>query len=82
MEIFSREQDASYIKAKGLNLKALEILGHREGIHLSGYGGKVSDECARRGIYKLRKNETLWALLIEEPKFVDSLKVLIEDLQE
>ena len=38
---------------------------------------KVSDDCARRGVYKLRKNATLWAPLIEEPgMFVDSLKVL------
>ena len=25
---------------------------------------KVSDDCALRGVYKLRKNETLWAPLI------------------
>ena len=79
MEILSREQDASYIKAKGLKDKALAILGLHEGINLGGYTRTVSVECARRGIYKLRKNETLWALLIEEPMFVDSLKVL--DLQ-
>ena len=81
MEILSREQDASYIEAKGFKNMALEILGHREGIHLSGYTRKVSDECARRGIYKLRKNKTLWALLIEEPTFVDSLKVLDLELE-
>ena len=44
--------------------------------HPEGRKHKVSDDCARRGVYKLRKNETLWALLIEEPEFVDSLKVL------
>ena len=44
---------------------------------LSGkHKNKVSDECVRRGIQKLRKNETLWALLIEEPLFVDTVKVL------
>jgi hypothetical protein len=82
MEILSREQDASYIEANGLKGKALSIvLGHhasmfhlyrRDGEHMH----KVSDECARRGIYKLRKNKTLWALLIEEPTFLDSLKDL------
>ena len=81
MEILSREQDASYIEAKGFKNMALEILGHREGIYLSGYTRKVSDECARHGIYKLRKNDTLWALLSEEPTFVDSLKVLDLELE-
>ena len=87
MEILSREQDPSYIEARGLKNKALTIvLGHHEALWAghkyawdSGHKHKLSEECARRGIYKLRKNETLWALLIEEPKFVDSLKVL--DLQ-
>jgi hypothetical protein len=74
MEILSREQDASYIEANGLNKMAYSIVfGHQ----------KLSDECARRGVYKLRKNATLWALLVETNRktcdsssFVDSLKVL------
>ena len=50
---------------------------------------KVSDDCALRGVYKLRKNETLWAPLIASSLaqerdvaghnlglFADSLKVL------
>jgi hypothetical protein len=78
MEILSREQDASYIEVNGLHLKALEIvLGPKDADFRD--HRKVSDECARRGIHKLRENKTLWALLIKEPEFVDSLKVL--DLQ-
>jgi hypothetical protein len=77
MEILSREQDASYIEAKGLAHKALAIVfGHHSSLgHLYGRGSgckpKVSDECARRAISKYRNNETLWALLIKEPMFVD-----------
>ena len=59
------------------------VLGHSDSPHHwyprgGGRSHKVSDDCARRGLYKLRKNETLWALLLESPRefFVDSLKVL------
>ena len=98
MEILSREQDASYIEANGLKDMVYGIvLGHhaafgfwygrgalsKDDEHPEGRKHKVSDDCARRGVYKLRKNETLWALLVETNKkamdsssFVDSLKVL------
>ena len=59
-------------------------------LYLPRHGIKnLSDECARRGVYKLRKNETLWAPLIASSLaqerdecnhnlglFADSLKVL------
>jgi hypothetical protein len=77
MEILSRERDASYIEANGLNKMAYSIVFGSSSIRKK---EKLSDECARRGVYKLRKNETLWALLVETTidgkRFVDSLKVL------
>ena len=96
MEILSREQDASYIEAKGLKKQVFSAVlplhwqmyrtypdyyGRYQRVIgtevLSGqHKNKVSDECVRRGIHKLRKNETLWALLIEEPLFVDTVEVL------
>jgi hypothetical protein len=84
VEILSREQDASFIEANGLKEMVYRIvLGHSDSPHHwyprgGGRSHKVSDDCARRGLYKLRKNETLWALLLESPRefFVDSLKVL------
>ena len=83
MEILSREQDASYIEAKGLKSQVWSIVlpihwmlystyPHYYGRYQRVIGtekdkNKVSDECVRRGIHKLRKNETLWAPLIASP---------------
>ena len=87
MEILSREQDASYIEAHGLEDMVYGIVFGRP--HWGWQYGrdgkdnhKVSDECARRGLHKLRKNETLWAHVdttfraMDQSTFGDSLKVL------
>jgi hypothetical protein len=90
MEILSREQEASYIEANGLNRMVYGIVFATRDAGWDWHYGrcgktshKVSDECARRGLYKLRKNETLWAhvdttfqAFCDQSTFGDSLKVL------